>query len=656
MGRVLLVGWDCGDWGLFEPLADAGVAPCVARSIAGGAMGSLAGTFPPAPAPLWTSIATGLRADGHGILADEAFDHDEGGFVPASSAWRSAPALWELASSAGRRCIVANWAAVEPAEPVAGTCVDGRFFAARGAHGAHWPIDDGSVHPADAAARLADLRIHPAELDVGEMEAFLPRLRATSLADDPRPLEVAGAIAESAGVHAVFTELLERETWDLAMVRIPLLGRLAHFARFRGPRLGTVTAEDHARYGSVVDAACMLLDGMLARATELAGPGTTVIVASPMGLRAGDARPADPRAAAAGPQWHRRHGMLLVSGPGVRADQLIHGASILDLAPTVLALLGVTATADMPGRVLAEAFERPPEDRRGAPGSRPPGSVRAGAVTPWESSAAVRVLTELGYAPTSKAEDERRRRSEAAAEFVRAVSRMEAGDPASAVAPLRRACELDPADPRTRLWLAACLLGSGERDEARRLADETGGAGTFAPFAALVLGMVEGDAGNHAAALEHLRTAERTSAAAVTAGTLLHCQLSRTLLALGQAEDAERTALQACEIDPDCRSARLALSAALLARGRPRDAADEALKAIGMQFRWPAAHLQLGMALAQLGRLDESIRAIETSISQGATAEAHDLMARVLARASWDTAAVSMHRDRARELRAGTSR
>jgi predicted AlkP superfamily phosphohydrolase/phosphomutase len=51
---------------------------------------------------------------------------------------------------------------------------------------------------------------------------------------------------------------------------------------------------------------------------------------------------------------HRLDGMLVVRGPGVRADARIAGARLIDLAPTVLAHLGMQAPAQMDGAVLWE--------------------------------------------------------------------------------------------------------------------------------------------------------------------------------------------------------------------------------------------------------------------------------------------------------------
>ncbi|MDQ4074974.1 MAG: alkaline phosphatase family protein [Chloroflexota bacterium] len=49
---------------------------------------------------------------------------------------------------------------------------------------------------------------------------------------------------------------------------------------------------------------------------------------------------------------HSEQGILIVKGPGVRKGQNIEKASILDIAPTVLALRGIPVSREMDGRVL----------------------------------------------------------------------------------------------------------------------------------------------------------------------------------------------------------------------------------------------------------------------------------------------------------------
>jgi predicted AlkP superfamily phosphohydrolase/phosphomutase len=54
---------------------------------------------------------------------------------------------------------------------------------------------------------------------------------------------------------------------------------------------------------------------------------------------------------------HRDNGIFLAEGPGVRAGVTVDGAQIIDVAPTILHLLGVPVPEDMDGRVLLEILE-----------------------------------------------------------------------------------------------------------------------------------------------------------------------------------------------------------------------------------------------------------------------------------------------------------
>ena len=54
---------------------------------------------------------------------------------------------------------------------------------------------------------------------------------------------------------------------------------------------------------------------------------------------------------------HRLEGILIASGPAFRPGAEPRDASLLDIAPTVLHLLGVPVPDDMDGRVLTELLE-----------------------------------------------------------------------------------------------------------------------------------------------------------------------------------------------------------------------------------------------------------------------------------------------------------
>ncbi len=54
---------------------------------------------------------------------------------------------------------------------------------------------------------------------------------------------------------------------------------------------------------------------------------------------------------------HRLDGVLIASGPAFRSGETIREAELIDMAPTILRLLGVPVPADMDGRVLVEALD-----------------------------------------------------------------------------------------------------------------------------------------------------------------------------------------------------------------------------------------------------------------------------------------------------------
>jgi predicted AlkP superfamily phosphohydrolase/phosphomutase len=65
--KVLVIGWDAAEWKVIMPLIQQGKMPAFARLMSRGVHGKLQTLDPPLSPMLWTSIATGFRADKHGI-------------------------------------------------------------------------------------------------------------------------------------------------------------------------------------------------------------------------------------------------------------------------------------------------------------------------------------------------------------------------------------------------------------------------------------------------------------------------------------------------------------------------------------------------------------------------------------------------------------
>ena len=92
---------------------------------------------------------------------------------------------------------------------------------------------------------------------------------------------------------------------------------------------------------------------------------------------------------------HRLHGIFIASGPEIHAGQVVADARILDLAPTILHLMGLPVPDDMDGRVLSKALttSRPVEFRSTGPDDE---GIQAG-LSEEETTEVEERLRALGY-------------------------------------------------------------------------------------------------------------------------------------------------------------------------------------------------------------------------------------------------------------------
>src|SRR3989449_10874652 len=96
-------------------------------------------------------------------------------------------------------------------------------------------------------------------------------------------------------------------------------------------------------FGRAVDEYYRHADDLVGRLVEVAGPQTAVIVCSDHGFRTGENRPLTDSRIGYGQaaDWHRKYGIIVVAGPPFRKGHEVSEASVLDITPTVLALLGL---------------------------------------------------------------------------------------------------------------------------------------------------------------------------------------------------------------------------------------------------------------------------------------------------------------------------
>lgn len=652
--KVLLIGWDAADWKLIQPLMDAGKMPNLKRLIGAGSSGNIA-TMQPCLSPiLWTSIATGKTPDKHNILGFIEPTPDGSGLRLSSSTSRTTKALWNILSQAGLRASVVGWYASHPAEPVSGVCVTNRFVEDPPAdHRAAWKMPEGSVHPATMADKIARSRVHPGSVSPAELSKYIQGLKQIDLKTERRPGLLTKALAKMHSVHSAAAAILKGGNWDFLGVYYEAIDVVGHdFMPFHPPRLPHVSEQDFARYRGVMNELYEYHDQMLGRLLDLAGRDATVIVVSDHGFHSDHLRPQswdvghteETQAAA----WHRQFGMIAMSGPGVRASGAggtVHGATLLDVAPTVLALFGLSAGKDMDGRVLAEALDVPSVPERIESWDALPGEafmhgpdVRQ---DPYVSMQALQQLVDLGYMPPI-AEDQKQAAETARAEaqFNLAASHMHHRRPAQAKTIAETLVQQLPSQSRYALLLARACFEAGEYAEAERILEAMEREGRASAESRTLLIAVLLQQEKTQQAIARIESLERDGSASANAAYLLGC----ALLTQGAHEQALGAFQRAVRADGNSAPYLDGAAQALIALGRHEEACDLLLRALELMPVFPQGHYHLGQALAALNETEHAMTSLRHAIMQEPRyADAHRLLADLLERTG-DHAQAAEHR------------
>lgn len=615
--RVLLVGWDAADWMMIRPLVEAGKMPTLSALVKSGTSGNLATLQPVLSPMLWNSIATGKRADKHGICSFVEPLPDRSGIRPVTSTSRKCKAVWNILTQAGLRSNVVSWFASHPAEPINGAVVSDRFAVHRSCSELA-PPHNGTFHPAALADELSPLFVAPSDLDVDALLPFVPHAAQIDQDNDDRLAKLAGVIAKASNVQAAACRLAARSDWDFMAVYYSAIDEFGHhFMPYHPPQVAGISDRDAAIYSDVMSGCYRFHDMMLEALLAHCGSDTTVLIVSDHGFHNGTRRPSangwhDPE------NWHREFGIACAHGPGIRGGEQLFGATLLDVTPTILSLLGVPVGTDMDGRAWLEIFDGASfvdrieswEDVPGDAGLHPE-PLRE---DPAGSAEIIRRLVELGYmtAPSGGVE-----------ENIRRALRDAKVNLAVAVTSSRRASEAlklwqelvaeYPDEDGLRFQLAACLMRLGKWSECYEAIESIGGDLRASSYVRLMLASV---AIGEARMGDALAIAKNVAAAPIDDPVLAN-RLGQVFLELKIWDDAESTFLASRALLEENPVALDGLAQVSLERGHFEIALAHSLLAVGLTHFFPGAHFRLGQALAGLGKTTEAIAALETSLAMG---------------------------------------
>ena len=362
--KVLLIGWDAADWKVIHPLMDAGKMPTLQNLISNGVMGNMATLFPPLSPMLWTTIATGKRPHKHGIYGFTEPTPDRKAVQPMTIVSRKCKAIWNILNQHQKRSVVVGWWPSNPAEPINGTMVSDFFHKVPRRPTDSWDIPINCIHPPELAKQLLPMRVHPTHLQPKHVLPFVPFAEEIDQDADPRLSMAMRVICEAATIHRAADYLLQTQEWDFAAVYYDAIDHFSHgFMKYHPPKLDRITDEDFRMYQNVVQQGYIFHDQILGQLLKNAGDDVTVILMSDHGFHPDELRPKMIPTEPAGPAIeHRDLGIFVISGPGIKKDEVIHGAGLCDITPTILALYGFCLLYTSPS----------PRDQRG---SRMPSSA-----------------------------------------------------------------------------------------------------------------------------------------------------------------------------------------------------------------------------------------------------------------------------------------
>lgn len=614
--KFIFLGWDAADWKVINPMIEQGLLPNIEQFINDGVIGNLATLDPPYSPMLWTSIATGKRPYKHGVHGfHEPWDKGAG-IRPVMSTTRTCKAVWNILTQEGYKTHVLGWWPSHPAEPINGVAISDFFAKPVGRLYEPWPVSEGSVHPAEMADYFGWLRMHPEELTTNVLSLFVPNWEKADEKQQARMAAIARETAMATTLHNCYTNILRTQEWNFAAIYLATIDHYCHgFMKYNPPKRDHIPQADYDMFYNVVQAGYRFHDMMLGRIMQFAGEDTYVMLVSDHGFQPDHLRPRNIPKEPAGPAYeHSPQGIFMLKGPGIKKDELIFGASLIDVTPTILTCLGLPVGEDMDGKVLTQVFDHEVipetieswEKVEGACGMHP----KEVGEDEDANARALEQLVELGY--IEKPSDDFAKNHKSATDecnFNLAKAYIDGGKLEEALPLLEQLYEAETNTSRYAFLLASCYQSLGQLRKARAIIEQMRADDLFSET---TLDMIEGGLLlGERQPLKALQLFKKVEGKVNAFHARLYMQMAQGYAMLGRWEAAEEALLKDIALDYDHAAAHAMLGKVYLLDNQFQKAVDSLLTAIGLEYENPDAHYRLGEALKNLGEYEKAAEAFE---------------------------------------------
>ncbi|HEX6160335.1 MAG TPA: alkaline phosphatase family protein, partial [Thermoanaerobaculia bacterium] len=349
-GRVAIFAIDGADWELISELANDGRVPNLRALAQGGTTATLQSIQPTVSPMLWTSAATGVTPDRHGVI--DFFEGAAGQRRPVQASSRRSPAIWEIAEAFGREAMVVNWWGAWPPRVPGAVTYDA-------------PVDHlrSAIDPPDLKSRLGQLEIASDTIGYRQVGRFLNITEteynnAVAGGDGNDPVNVfRNVLAKTWSDHSVAINLYRQQEPLLFLMQYEGTDVINHlFAPYHPPYREGIAQSSFRKYWPTVANYYAEIDRLIGEWMNVLPDDTTVIIMSAHGFRWGKTRPRVQPIGRSALQDHRGSGMFIAYGNHVVRSGGSRTVSLYDIVPTVLTILGLPKSAEMPGQHAAWAF------------------------------------------------------------------------------------------------------------------------------------------------------------------------------------------------------------------------------------------------------------------------------------------------------------
>lgn len=626
--KVLLIGLDGIDWSVIQSPIQEGYMPTVEKLLQHGVYGNIALVQPTVAPMLWNTIVTGKRADKHGVCGYAELSPNHEIVRPVSVASCACKRIWNILTASGLKSNVVSWPASFPAEGIDGAVVSDFFEAQTRVDGSNDEPIEGAVYPLRLAPAIQNLLIRSSDINEEVLAPFLGETNFLENGFKASNSKLADPIASISSVHAAACHLIAQESCDFMAVYYEAAGELIRRCHETSHTSEAITKKNTTtNRRNVVKCCYEFLDILLKNLVELAGSNTTVVLIGANSLQH-EVGGSQAQEQSVSLQRRSSLGMACISGPSVKQKQRLHGATILDVAPTILAMLGLPYGKDMDGRSWDEILKDE--------------GATSKSIHSWESKgkqsrldheeesfdsigngiSALPLMEQQALFPKIQGLTKNQVLMNHKINLATALSDSNRSEKAIDI--WKQLLLEHPEVPNFAIQLASCYMRLGKLSECKSAIMGFNQEVQSCAVIQILLAEIAFEEGNTKQAVEMgLEIAEHFHK-----DYRILNRIGRLLLQINSWKDAETIFSKSLKLNAQNPTAYEGLAKAYLELDHLEQAIAAAQKATSLIYHFPNAHFISGEALHYAGREDEAIEAFETCLSMGyETEEVHGRLA-----------------------------